>query len=131
MPHLTLEYTANLGVRAPNRDLLLRLHHLLESEAGIRVENCKSRWRGLPDWAVGDGQGESAFVHLDIRLLEGRPLETREALGREALEVLKGHFHPPLAGVELQITVEVREIRKALYFKEPPGTLGAPPLRKV
>ena len=57
MPHLTLEYTANLEERAPDPDLLLRLG--------------------------------------------------------------------------LQITVEVQDIRKATYFKDPPGTLGPPSLSLI
>ena len=58
-------------------------------------------------------------MHLDIRVYEGRPEEVRRAVGATALDVLKRHFLPAPAGVGLQITVEVLEIRKALYFKDP------------
>lgn len=131
MPHLTLEYTANLAGTPPTPELLLSLHRVLESEAGIRIQNCKSRFLELKDWVVGAKEPHSAFVHLDIRFLEGRTLELQQALGERALEVLKSHFLPEPDGVELQITVDVGEIRKATYFKFPPGTLGPPPLRMV
>jgi 5-carboxymethyl-2-hydroxymuconate isomerase len=124
MPHLTLEYTANLSGTPPTPDLLLALHHLLKTVAGIRLENCKSRWREVEDWVVGPGDPDAAFVHLDMRFLEGKPLEIQQALGETALEVLASHFGPEPPGIDLQITVEVREIRKATYFKFPPGTLG-------
>jgi len=126
MPHLTLEYTSNLKEKSPDAGLLLHLHHVIESVAGVRIGNCKSRWREVDRWVVGAGEGESAFVHLDIRLFEGRPEEVRRAVGATALDVLKRHFLPAPPGVELQITVEVLEIRKALYFKDPPSPPRAP-----
>jgi 5-carboxymethyl-2-hydroxymuconate isomerase len=61
-----------------------------------------------------------------MRFLEGRSLEVQQAVGQGALELLKDHFQPVPQGVELQITVEVGEIRKSTYFKDPPGTLGGP-----
>jgi len=131
MPHLTLEYTANLKERAPDPDLLLSLHRLLESVAGIKIGNCKSRWRRLEEWLVGDGKGESAFVHLDLRFLEGRPLSVKQAVGAGAMELLRAHFAPASKGLDLQITVEVGDIRKATYFKDPPGTLGPPSLSLI
>jgi len=131
MPHLTLEYTANLDGTPPTPALFLNLHALLNAVAGIRLENCKSRWRKVEAWTVGSGDTSSAFVHLDLRFLEGRPLEAQQAVGEGALEILKAHFLPEPPGLELQITVEVQEIRKATYFKFPSGTLGGPAVRLV
>lgn len=131
MPQITLEYTGNLWETPPNRDLLLSIHRLLESAAGIKIGNCKSRWRELEDWVVGDGEGESAFVHLDMRILEGRQEELKRAMGEGAVRILKAHFQPLPEGVDLQITVEVQEMRRTAYFKDPPGTLSPPPLSIV
>jgi len=131
MPHLNLEYTSNLGGKSPDAELLLRLHHVLESVAGIRIGNCKSRWREVDRWVVGAGEGESGFVHLDIRVFDGRSEEVRRAVGATALDILKRHFLPAPPGVELQITVEVREIRKALYFKDPAPPAPAPAPRQA
>lgn len=132
MPHLTLEYTANLSGQSPDPGLLLGIHQLLESVAGIAIGNCKSRWREVDAWVVGSGQPDSAFVHLDIRFMEGRTDQVRDAVGRQALQLLRAHFTPPPPGLDLQITVEIRDILKTSYFKDPPGTLGgAPPMRLV
>jgi len=131
MPHLTLEYTSNLDEWAGGSDLLLSLHRHLQSVAGIDIANCKTRWRMIDEWVVGDGQSPSAFVHLDIRFLEGRPLGVRQDVGRGALEILQEHFAQAGRELDVQITVEVQEIQRALYFKHPPGTLGPPPLSVV
>ena len=131
MPHLTIEYTANLDEFAGDRSLLLSLHQLLHSVAGIDIHNCKSRWRMMDEWLVGDGSTSSAFVHLDIRFLEGRPQDVKHAVGAGALELLREHFAGASEDRDLQITVEVLDIRRAFYFKDPPGTLGPPPLTLV
>ena len=131
MPHLTLEYTSNLGDRTPDAELLLRLHRVLESVAGVRIANCKSRWKEVDRWVVGAGDGGSAFVHLDIRLLDGRPEEVRRTVGVAALDILRSHFLPTPQGVDLQITVEVQEIRRSLYFKHPPSPAAPPRPRQV
>lgn len=131
MPHLTLEYTSNLRDKAPDAELLLRLHRVLESVAGVRIDNCKSRWREVERWAIGKGEHESAFVHLDIRVFDGRPEEVRRTVGVAALDILRSQFLPAPEGVELQITVEVREIRRSLYFKHPPSPPQPPRPRQV
>ena len=53
MPHLTLEYTANLDEWASGSRVLLSLHRLLDA-AGIKIENCKSRWRMVEEWVVAE-----------------------------------------------------------------------------
>ena len=131
MPHIKLEYTANLSGTPPTPELLLSIHGLLNAVAGIRPENCKSRWREVDGWVVGFGDTRSAFVHVDLRFLEGKPLEVQQAVGEGVLDLLKAHFLPGPPDVELQITLEVQEIRKATYFKFPPGTLGGPAVRLV
>ena len=127
MPHLTLEYTANLSDKRPDATLFVTLHRLLESVAGIKIGNCKSRWRKTDEWVVGAGEGPSAFVHLDLRFMEGRPEKVKQALGMALLEILRAYFGPPQSGTDLQITVEIQDIRKVSYFKDPPGALGPPP----
>jgi 5-carboxymethyl-2-hydroxymuconate isomerase len=131
MPHLTLEYTANLDPWAGDPDLLLNLHRLLQAEADIKIENCKSRWRMVEEWVIADGVGESAFVHLDVRFLEGRSATMKQAIGEGSLELLRAHFEDAEKGLDLQITVEIQDIRRAAYFKYPPGTLGPPSLSVV
>jgi 5-carboxymethyl-2-hydroxymuconate isomerase len=122
-----LEYTSNLSHRSPDAAFLLEIHRLLESVAGIAIGNCKSRWREVGSWVVGSGADDSAFVHLDVRFMEGRPDRLKAEVGRQALQLLKTRFLPAPPGIDLQITVEIRDIRKASYFKDPPGTLGRPP----
>ena len=130
MPHLTLEYSENLRSVPPSTPLFAALHGVLESVAGISVGNCKSRWREVSDFHVGAGGEDKAFVHLSIRYLEGRPPATQQAVGEAVLRVLKEHFKEAPDDLDLQITVEIEDIRRDSYFKDPPETLSQPPTRQ-
>ncbi len=123
MPHLTLEYSANVDPPPDLPGLFLRLHQVLASTGGIRIDNCKSRARVARDFLIATGETSEGFVHLDVRFLEGRPAATRQEVGDRLLEVLRSAFRDSAEGLELQITVEIQEIRRSGYFKYPRGTL--------
>lgn len=124
MPHLRLEYSTNLDAAVASSGLLLDLHRTLERVGGIAIGNCKSRAVPVPQYAVAAGEPEGAFVHLEVRCLEGRPLGVRQALGDALLRRLVEAYGQDRSG--LQITVDITEASRATYFKHPPGTLGAP-----
>ncbi len=120
MPHVTLEYTDNIDQTIEFHDLFAELHQVLASTAGINVNNCKSRAIRLHTYHIGEGQTENAFVHLEIRLLQGRPAELKREIGQRGLQVLERHFGPSLGEHNLQITLEVRDMQRQAYFKFSP-----------
>lgn len=122
MPQLTLEYTANLTPPANLADLLGSIHATLHKAGGVNIENCKSRVRVADTFHVADGQQDGAFLHLDIRLLEGRSIAVKQAVGEQVLEILKRAFSHAERDFDIQITVEIRDISRDSYFKHPPGT---------
>ena len=117
MPHITLEYTDNIDQPIEFRDLFAELHQVLSSVAGISIANCKSRARCLDTYHIGEGKAGNAFVHLEVRLLEGRSAELKREIGERGLEVLKKHFARSLSDRHLQITLEVRDMQRQAYFK--------------
>jgi len=123
VPHLTLEHTSNVPPKTEFDDLFRRLHMVL-SENGIRIANCKSRAVEQNRFYVADGHNSSAFVHLDVRFMEGRPPESKQTIGQKLLGALRECFVPPSEITDLQITVEIRDIERQAYFKFPDGTLN-------
>lgn len=123
MPHLTLEYTANIEQELYFDDLFARLHQVLADVGGIPISNCKSRAVRLDDYYIASGGSRNAFVHLTIRFLEGRATELKQEISRSSLRVLDEYFASSSAELDLQTTVEMQDIERATYLKIPEGTL--------
>ena len=123
MPHIVLEYSANLPELSDFRALFTEVHQVLHRTGGIKIENCKSRVREAGHYHVGDGHADNAFVHLDVEFVKGRSAEVRQSIGRECLEVLKKYYQAQLSD-RLQLTVKIDDIALDFYFKEPAGTLN-------
>jgi 5-carboxymethyl-2-hydroxymuconate isomerase len=114
MPQLTLEYSANLPVPVDLQRHLASIHEGFVT-LGFSVDDWKTRVIRCEVYRVGTGAPERAFAHLTLALLDRNSPEAQRAAGERALQVLQAAF----AGTELDcdLTVEVREMRVAGYFK--------------
>ena len=81
MPHISLQYHDLNGKTYDFRHFFHQLHSLLKKVAGIKPEDCKSRVIPISEATVGTGPGDQDFVHLEIRLLEGRSPGTKRMIG--------------------------------------------------
>lgn len=110
MPHVILEYSANLPT--PVSGSLATLHEALAT-LGILIDDCKSRVYRCETYRVGTGATERAFAHLTLAVLDSRSAETQRMAGELALGWLRTTF--VTTGLECDLTVDVREMRS--YFK--------------
>ncbi len=93
------------------------LHAILAEVGGIDRANCKSRVRIATDYLVAEGIRNDAFIHLDVRFLEGRSPELKQVMGERMLETLREWFSGSAEEFALQITVEIQDIERTGYFK--------------
>lgn len=117
MPHLVLELSANVPDEPDFDDVLRRLHEAM-TEAGLfALANVKSRAVRHERFRAADGAPDRAFVHLTVSVLAGREIaglsETKDAL----LAVLLAAFPRARAERRCNFTLEIREMRRELYFK--------------
>jgi 5-carboxymethyl-2-hydroxymuconate isomerase len=118
MPQITLEHTANLQPERNWNDLLGGLHDQIAGLAGIEIDLCKSRVLVLDTYHVGDGAKNKAFAHLTIRIFAGRSPAVKTELGRSGLALLKRYLGAVDDALDVQLTVEIRDIDREAYFKE-------------
>lgn len=123
MPHLILEYTENIKEKIKFPELFVQLHQIIVEVATASLESCKSRAIKHKHFFIGSGDPKNAFIHVHIDLGEGRPLSVRKELGEKILTALEKHFSKSLEELNLQISVEPRELLEGLYFKIPRGTI--------
>ncbi len=119
MPHLVLEYSADLPDRPDFDALLQRLHEALSRGGAFELEKIKSRVVRQATFRVADGAADRAFVHLTVSVLEGREPEVLHAAGESLLAVLCEAFPRARRERRCDVTVEVREMRRPLYLKAP------------
>ena len=123
MPHIILEYSANLDELPSFNALFADIHQTLNREGGIRLENCKSRARIANDFYIADGHPNHCFVHLSIEFVKGRSQEIKQIIGQECLRLVKDAYQAQLSE-QLQITVKIDDIELDYYFKYPEGSLS-------
>ncbi|NYH07538.1 5-carboxymethyl-2-hydroxymuconate Delta-isomerase [Pseudomonas moraviensis] len=116
MPHLHLEYTANLPQL--NADVaLIRLNNTLVGSGQFGAEfDIKSRALKVETFKVGTAMNERAFVAVRLALLSGRSPEIKKQLSQNLLAVLQDLCEWPV-GVEVQLSVELLDIDRESYSK--------------
>lgn len=116
MPHLHLEYSANLRELEVDK-VLLRLNHALVGSGQFAQElDIKSRARAFEHFRVGVAPVERAFVCVRLSLLSGRSPEVKKQLSGSLLEVLKDAV-VEVSGCELQLSVELVDMDRDSYAK--------------
>lgn len=117
MPHLTLEYSANLDgavdFDALCRDLLAALlaSGLVERGAPrVRATRCAA-------YAIADDQPENGFIDMVLRLGAGRTRDEKRNLGDALIAAAQPLLAPQFAQPHFALSLEVREIDPDLSWK--------------
>lgn len=132
MPHLTLEYSANLATLAPtfNPAAALAAINRAAFASGLFGEaDIKSRALACEQFCIGVEAAPRAFAHLRVALLSGRSGEERRQLAAQLLAALKatvdgengqnsGQDSAPVSGGEIQLSVETCDLDRPSYAKD-------------
>lgn len=116
MPQITVEYSQALATAFERHAFAQALHPMASELIGSPVSSFKTRFVVLTDTVIGDGTDHHAMIHVDFRLLSGRPLELKQALGREVLDLARSHI-VAIPGMDIQVTVEIRDLDRPNYHK--------------
>jgi len=113
MPHLTLEYTANLEFDV--QTLLARLHEALVATGAVNLKGIKSRAIRHTDYRIADGDPAYAFVHVGLLIREGRPFEVQQEAAQRVMEALKDAFGQRFESGYLSLSVDIKELCDGIY----------------
>lgn len=118
MPHITVEYSANIE----NLDepwVLLQVNKAMVGMGIFMDADIKTRIHRADSYRMGVAAadtGDHAFVAATVELLSGRDYSVKELLGQLLLKTLERTCREPSIP-HIQISVHVRELDSALYFK--------------
>lgn len=115
MPHLTIEYSANLN--SDMTALCSSLHASLLQSGLFTLGAIRVRARPCPQVAIADQLPENAFADMILRIGQGRSDADRKAIGAALMQVAQVHFAPQLARPHFALSLEVQEISAAFSWK--------------
>ena len=123
MPHLTVEYSANLRNFGALSKLCKELATTLVDQradgkpvfpvGGVRVRAIVAEY-----WCIGDGSiADAAFAHARLQIGAGRSEAVKKAAGDALFEVLKVHFAREYGSQGLALSLEIAEFSESGTWK--------------
>jgi 5-carboxymethyl-2-hydroxymuconate isomerase len=132
VPHLTLEYSANLAGAERIGQLCNALAQCLDAQRERRSSggtNGESEQRVYPpggirvralrceQYCIADGRPDAAFLHANLKIGAGRSEATKKATGDALFAVIKQHFAAEFERQGLALSLEIGEFSEAGTWK--------------
>ena len=117
MPHIIVEYSANLEPELDPQGLVNALHKAALATSVFPVGGLRTRAERRDVFAVADGDPDNGFVAVMARIGEGRDAATRRKVAQALMAVLETETAWAFATRGLGLTVEVAEIDGAASLK--------------
>ncbi len=110
MPHLIIEYSANLTELVSIAELLKSVHQAAAGSGVFEVAAIRTRAVGRELALTGDGTPTNGFVLVTVRMKAGRPPAVKETLGKALLEAASGPLVRAFAERSVTLNVEIHDI---------------------
>ncbi|HDH03286.1 MAG TPA: 5-carboxymethyl-2-hydroxymuconate Delta-isomerase [Actinobacteria bacterium] len=118
MPHLVLEYSANLESEVDIAKLVSALHEAAMTSGVFKPGAVRTRAVSREIYMIADGHPDNRFAHLVVRIGSGRSPEVKRDLGRHLFEALTETLAEVSQTRPLAISMEVQEIDPHFSFRK-------------
>jgi 5-carboxymethyl-2-hydroxymuconate isomerase len=110
MPHLIIEYSANLDT-ALDIPALVKAVHKAALETGVfPIGGLRTRAARRDVYTVADGHPDNGFIHVQARIGHGRPPDVRETAAAHLFAAVKDATAQAFATRPLGLTLEMVEV---------------------
>lgn len=110
MPHLIIEYTANVEADARISELMRVLNDVVIAHADVfPIGGIRTRALRLDQYRMADGAENDAFIHVTFRIKAGRPRAQTQRVCADLFAALRGHLAEVFARRYLGLTLELDE----------------------
>jgi 5-carboxymethyl-2-hydroxymuconate isomerase len=110
MPHVVVEYSANLESALDVLQLVADVHKTIVASGVFEIGAVRTRAARRDVFLVADGNPDNGFVHVTLRMAEGRDVATRKRIAQDVLDTVAGLTKVVFGRVGLGLSVEVNEI---------------------
>ena len=110
MPHLIIDYSANLDADLDIATLVKAVHHAALSTGVFPIGGCRTRVARRDVFVIGDGHPDNRFIHVQARIGSGRTADIRAAAAEKIFECLKRETAHVFARAPLGLSMEIIEM---------------------
>ena len=110
MPHLIVEYSANLETDLEPQALAAAIHAAALATGVFPIGGCRTRLARRDVCVIGDGHSDNRFIHVQARIGAGRTPEVRQQAAEHIFACLKTLTAEIFAHHPLGLTLEIVEI---------------------
>ncbi len=113
MPHITVEYSKNIGDIINVSKMIYDMHNKLV-ECGVDKERIKTRGVACKYACVGEQGSRGHMLHTRLLILEGRDKATKKKYGDALHKVMKDYVGEEVK--HCSVTLEIRDMDKDFYY---------------
>ncbi|HNP64591.1 MAG TPA: 5-carboxymethyl-2-hydroxymuconate Delta-isomerase [Woeseiaceae bacterium] len=110
MPHLIIEYSANLEADLDIRKLVRAMHETAVTIDALPTAGIRTRAVRRDNVMIADGHPDNGFINMTLRIAQGRTIEEQKAAGEKLFGSLKGFISEVYARRPIALSFEIQEI---------------------
>ena len=110
MPHITVEYSANVEQKVRIDGLLQVLHEAAAATGIAELAGFRTRAERRDQYRIADADPANCFVAITVRVARGRPAADLKNLLDTLTDAATGHLAPVFANAPISFSCEVQEI---------------------
>jgi 5-carboxymethyl-2-hydroxymuconate isomerase len=110
MPHLNIEYSANLEEALDIQALVDRIHETALETGVFPLGGVRTRAEARPYYRIANGDPRAGYIHMMVRIGSGRDADTRKAAGEKIFGALCDFTGEHYNARPLALSFELHEI---------------------
>ncbi|MDH4108429.1 MAG: 5-carboxymethyl-2-hydroxymuconate Delta-isomerase [Gammaproteobacteria bacterium] len=118
LPHLTIEYSANLEQRTDIAALVEAMHDAASRIDLLPVGGLRTRAERRDLYRVADSHPDNAFVNVTLRIAPTRSVDERKAIGERLFETLTVFLAPVYETSPIALSLEIQELDADMRWKK-------------
>lgn len=117
MPHAWIEYSGNIADQTEVETFGQCVHAAMTEALIFPIAGIRIRITRIDDCLVGDMNPDNGFVHLSLRIGEGRDAKTKQEAANLIFDRTSSHLKPLADRARLAYAMEMQEIPSAYSYK--------------
>jgi|SRR5678816_756756 5-carboxymethyl-2-hydroxymuconate isomerase len=118
MPHLNIEYSANLDEVLDIQALIDRIHDTALDTGIFPLGGVRTRAEARTHYRIANGDPHAGYIHMMVRIGSGRDVETRRAAGDRIFAALCDFTDELYRSRPLALSFELHEIPPDMAWRK-------------